>query len=183
MIHRSKEGNFDRPFVTAAKWLIAHGVRPNHLTLLQLPVFIAMVDAGLELHRWWFFGLAWLLVVLDGADGIVARVGGMTSRSGAVLDAVFDTVGIAIVLWGAARFHPDQAWAWIALFGLNVALYFQNIALEEKVISYVRGPALMAVAFPDVLWLSIAGGLTIVVWLFSTRLPATVRHLRAPPTP
>ncbi len=183
MIRRSSEGNFDRPFVQAAKWLIARGVRPNHLTILQLPVFVFMIDAGLDLDRWWFFGLAWLLVLLDGADGIVARVGGMTTRVGAFLDAIFDTVGIAIVLWGAWRFHPDQAWAWGSLFALNVLLYVQNLVHHEKVISYVRGPALMAVAFPDVLWLSISGGLTIVLWLLVTRLPQTGRRVMAPPTP
>lgn len=186
MPSRSKEGNFDRPFVAGAKWLIARGVKPNHITFLQIPVFYFMWQAGLDLDRYLFFGLAWLLVVLDGLDGIVARVGGMASRSGALLDAVFDTMSIALVLWGAIRFHPDQTALWIVLFGLNVLLYLQNMVLEEKVVSYVRGPVLMAIALPDLLWLSIAGGLTIVTWLLMTRVPAVGRRLRgisAPPTP
>lgn len=179
---RSKEGNFDRPFVRIAKWLLARGVKPNHITFLQIPVFWFMIQAGMDQERYLFFGLSWLLVVLDGADGIVARVGGMASRSGAILDAVFDTASIALVLWGAILFHPDQTVIWIALFGLNVLLYLQNMVLEEKVVSYVRGPVLMAIALPDLLWLSIGGGLTIVSWLFITRLPATVRG-RVPPAP
>lgn len=183
MATRSKEGTFDRPFTRIAKWLLARGVKPNHITLLQLPIFWLMIMAALDGAHLVFFWLSWGLVVLDGADGIVARVGGMASRSGAIMDAVFDTVGIAIVLWGATRFHPEQAWAWIALFGLNVLLYFQNVALEEKVVSYVRGPALMAIALPDLVWLAVAGSLTIVLWLLVTRAPATVRRFNAPPTP
>lgn len=182
--HKTQEGNFDRPFTRAASWLIARGVKPNHLTLLQIPVFVFMIQAGLGLDRWWFFGLSWLLVVLDGADGIVARVGGMASRSGAVLDAVFDTMSIALVMWGAAQFFPEFAWVWVGLFAGNVLLYLQNMVLFEKVVSYVRGPVLMAIALPDLLWLSIAGAGTISGWLLLTRLPATVRRLgRGPPTP
>ncbi len=179
MLRKSKEQAFDRPFERAALWLLSKGVRPNHITFLQIPVLAVMVWAAWHGHVWWFFGLSWIVMVLDGADGIVARVGGTQSRSGAVLDASLDTLGILVVLWGATRFHPDQAWAWWSLLALNGALYAQNVVLEEKVVTYVRGPVLLAVAFPDVLWLAIVGTLLVSIWLIGTRLPATMRRVNA----
>jgi len=66
-------------------------------------------------------------------------------------DAVFDLTGIAILMWGATKFFP-AAEAWIMLLFLaNVLLFLQNALLGDKVISYVRGPVVGAVAFPQVL--------------------------------
>jgi hypothetical protein len=91
------------------------------------------------------------LMVLDGGDGILARVGNLQSRTGAILDAVFDLAGIAILMWGATKFFP-AAEAWIMLLFLaNVLLFLQNALLGDKVVSYVRGPVVGAVAFPQVL--------------------------------
>lgn len=176
MIRKSKEQAFDRPFERAAKWLLDRGVQPNHLTFLQIPVLAVMVWAAWNQEVWWYFGLSWAIMVLDGADGIVARVGGTQSRSGAILDASLDTLGILVVLWGATQFHPEQAWAWWSLLGLNGALYAQNVVLEEKVVTYVRGPVILAIAFPDVLWLAIIGTLVVSLWLIITRLPDTFQR-------
>lgn len=172
MPERSKSHAFDRPFERAAQWLLDRGAKPNHLTFLQLPVLAWMVLATLQGNHWLFFGLSWTIIVLDGADGIMARVGGTQSRSGAILDAILDTLGILVVLWAASVFIPAQAWAWWTLVGLNAALYAQNVVVEEKVVSYVRGPVILAIVFPDVLWLAIVGTLLITVWLIVTRLPA-----------
>jgi phosphatidylglycerophosphate synthase len=150
-LRKRNESVFDRRFVPAAKWLLAHGVHPNHFTFLQIPVFAFTILAALKGWNWPFALTTVFVMVLDGGDGILARVGNLQSRTGAILDAVFDLTGIAILMWGATKFFPE-AEAWIMLLFLaNVLLFLQNALLGDKVISYVRGPVVGAVAFPQVL--------------------------------
>lgn len=183
MARRLKEHAFDRPFERMARWLLDHKVRPNHLTFLQLPVLAAMVWHTLQGNIWWYFGLSWIVMALDGADGIVARVGGTQSRSGAVLDASLDTLGILVVLWAATVFLPDHSWVWWTLLGLNALLYAQNVVLEDKVVSYVRGPVILACVFPDLLWLTVIGTLSVTGWLIVTRLPDCFAAMFGRPRP
>jgi phosphatidylglycerophosphate synthase len=150
-LRKRNESVFDRRFVPAARWLLAHGVHPNHFTFLQIPVFAFTIVAAVEGWNWPFALTTIFVMVLDGGDGILARVGNLQSRTGAILDAVFDLAGIAILMWGATKFFPE-AEAWIMLLFLaNVLLFLQNALLGDKVISYVRGPVVGAVAFPQVL--------------------------------
>lgn len=182
----SGEGTYDRRYTRLAHRLLDMGVRPNHFTLLQIPVFAGMIWAAWTDAPWWFFSLSWLVIVLDGGDGILARVGGLQSRAGAILDATMDTAGVAVVLWGASRFHPDAAAWFLLLFVLNGALYLQNARLDEKVVSYVRGPIILTVTFPDVLVIGIAMTLLVTVFLLVVRVPATFASFRAvgaPPAP
>ena len=148
---KRNESVFDRRFVPAARWLLAHGIHPNHFTFLQVPVFIFTILAAVQGWAWPFALTTIFIMILDGGDGILARVGNLQSRSGAILDAVFDTLGIALLMWGATKFFPG-ADAWIMLLFLaNVLLFLQNALLEEKVVSYVRGPIVAMVAFPQLL--------------------------------
>lgn len=172
-VHASEENAFDGRFERMAAWLLARGVRPNHLTVAQLPVFAAEIWAALAGHPWIFVGLIVFVIFLDGMDGILARVGGLQSHAGALLDASFDTVGIAIVLWGAGRFNPEAEMIYYALFGGNLLLYVQNQFLDEKMVSYVRGPVLASVVFPDTLLLALFIPSFILVWLMVARLPRT----------
>ncbi|MHB1262047.1 MAG: CDP-alcohol phosphatidyltransferase family protein [Thermoplasmatota archaeon] len=150
-LRKRNESVFDRRFVPAAKWLLAHGVHPNHFTFLQIPVFAFTILAAVEGWNWPFALTTIFVMILDGGDGILARVGNLQSRTGAILDAVFDLAGIAILMWGATKFFP-AAEAWIMLLFLaNVLLFLQNALLGDKVVSYVRGPVVGAVAFPQVL--------------------------------
>lgn len=168
---------YDGLFARPARWLLAKGIHPNHLTFLQLPVFVVQILAAV--HGWAFtFGYTTILIiVLDGGDGILARVGRLQSKAGAVLDSTFDTLGIAIIMWGATRFYPEQTTWLMFLFLGNIILFLQNALLNEKVIAYLRGPIAVAVAYPQTL----AGGLivpTIVILvLLVLRTPATLRAL------
>lgn len=186
---RSEEGTFDRRYERAARWCLDRGIRPNHLTFLQIPVFAGMGWAALNGEPWWFFGLSWFVVLLDGGDGILARVGGLHSRLGALLDAGMDTLGIAVVMWGASRFFPDWAGpVLLGLFVLNLLLYSQNQVLGEKVVSYVRGPVIVPIVVPDTLYLGLGLAAFTGLWLFLWRVPRTVRFLiagriGAPPAP
>ncbi len=174
------EGTYDRRFDSIAKALLARGVRPNHFTFSQIPVFALQIYAALQGTtgwRWTFVALIALLIILDGGDGILARVGNLQSKSGAVLDSTFDTLGIAIVMWGAARFFPEaETWLMFLFLG-NTLLYLQNALLEHKVIAYIRGPVLSAVAFPETLFMAMWVAAIITVWLLVARLPASWRRL------
>lgn len=179
---RSSHGTFDRRYERVAKWFLAHGVRPNHLTFLQVPVFAVMVWAALEGRPWTFFGFSLFVILLDGGDGILARVGGMQSRAGAILDASMDTLGIAVVLWCAAQFY-GFGWALVALFLLNALLYGQNMVLDEKVVSYMRGPVIAPIIVPDSLYFALAIAFITVGWLLLWRVPRTLRILAGRPVP
>jgi phosphatidylglycerophosphate synthase len=172
---------FDQPFETAAKWLLSRGVHPNHFTFMQIPIFAGMIWAADAGQNWWFFGLSWAVIVLDGGDGILARVGKMESRTGAILDAVMDTIGIAVVLWGASQFFPEISWAYLVLFLLNGIMYAQNAVLEQKWVAYVRGPIMIPVVAPDTIVFGLFIALTTVIFLFTWRLTATYRVLLEPP--
>lgn len=185
------QSDYDRTFARGAKWLLARGIHPNHFTFLQLPVFTVQILAALEgsqgapgawLWRCVFVATILLVILLDGGDGILARVGNLQSRTGAVLDSLFDTMGIAITLWGAAQF-PELAVArnWLLLlFVGNLLLFLQNALLGHKVIAYVRGPVLVAVLVPQALLAGLLISSFILVWLLVVRLPQTVRALADP---
>jgi phosphatidylglycerophosphate synthase len=170
-LKRKNESAFDRWFVPAAKWLLAKGVHPNHFTFLQVPVFAFTVVAALKGWNWPFVLTILGVMVLDGGDGILARVGNLQSKSGAVLDAMFDTLGIAIMIWGATQFFP-QAESWLLLLFLaNALLFLQNSVLGGKVVSYVRGPVVAAVAFPEVLLGALLVATFTVTFLLLARMP------------
>ncbi len=178
----SEEGTYDRRWERLAKRFLDMGIRPNHFTLLQVPVFVGMAYAAIHGDVWLFFGLSWLVIILDGGDGILARVGGLQSKAGAVLDSVMDTVGIAVVLWAASLFAPEFTPWFIALFVGNVLLYLQNMRFHEKVVSYVRGPIIVGVAVPDTMLVSIVITLGITLFLLFMRLPGTLA-VQGPPSP
>jgi phosphatidylglycerophosphate synthase len=181
---RRAEEDIDRRFERAARWLLVRRVHPNHFTLLQIPLFILIAVSAAQGWALAFVLLNLFVPILDGGDGILARVGGLATKTGAVLDTLFDTVGIAIVLWGAAKFYPDATLWVMLLFIGTLALFLQNALLERKAIAYVRGPLLMAVLWPQLLPGGIGLPAIITAWLLLWRMPETLRALAgmAPPT-
>lgn len=176
-LDRSKQGTFDAPFVRIARGMLARGVHPNHLTFAQVPVFAAEIYAATQGWNWAFVSLILLVMALDGGDGILARTGGLQSRKGAVLDSTFDTIGIAVVMWGAAQFFPEaETWLFV-LFLMNALLFLQNALLEEKMISYVRGPIILSVAWPDFLLGGMLLATFLATWLLVFRSPGMMRAL------
>lgn len=176
-MERAKGQFYDGPFAGLARWLLERGVHPNHATFLQVPFFAVQIWAATQGHPWLFVAMILVVMALDGADGVLARTGNLQSRTGAVLDSTFDTIGIAVVMWGAAQFYPfAEAWLF-ALFLGNALLYLQNAVLEEKVISYLRGPIILAVAWPSFLLAALILATFIVGWLFAVRIPRTFKAL------
>lgn len=181
MAKKSNEGTFDARFRQAAQWFLDRGVKPNHFTFAQIPVFALEIWAALNGHPWLFVSLILFVMMLDGGDGILARVGGLQSKTGAVLDASFDTVGILIVLWGAGIFEPEAAPWLMGLFAANTIIYLQNIVIGEKAVTYVRGPILTGVAWPPVMLFALICCAIIAAWLLLFRLPRTLSRLTPSP--
>lgn len=173
----SDETYYDGPFSRPARYLLGKGFHPNHLTFLQLPVYTLQVIAAQLGWRWVFAGLIVLVVLLDAGDGILARVGRLQSKTGAALDSLFDTMGIAIVMWGAAKFFPEATTPLMLLFFANIVLFLQNALLDEKMIAYLRGPILLAVIVPETLWAGILVPAITTGVLLVIRIPATLRAL------
>lgn len=171
------ETYYDGPFAKPAQWLLVRGFHPNHLTFLQLPILGLQVWCALAGWGLAFALLILVIVFLDAGDGILARVGRLQSRTGATLDSLFDTLGIAIVVWGTSRFFPHVATELMLLFVGNMVLFLQNALLESKAIGYLRGPLLIAVLVPETLWAALLLPAFTISVLIVWRLPATVKAL------
>lgn len=136
----------EKRFDNLAWWFYKRGVRPDHLSLLQAPVYAGMAGVVFAAERdprllLWFVALQAFVVLLDGADGILARRTGTTTRRGHLLDSLFDIVGIGLTLWAIGHLYPTlQSWAFALLF-LNFLVYIQNEIQGTKAVTYTRGPA------------------------------------------
>lgn len=173
-----------------ARFLYRLGVRPNHLTLAQIPVYAFMIYTGFTGRLWVFAVLQMLVISLDGLDGTVARRMGIQSRGGAYLDAAFDLFGIVLVMVVAIYAFPAYASPLGLLLVMNLLLYYQNYRLDEKAVSYVRGPVVLGLLaerqWPGILWVAIwvplvATVLIIVVRLLRQPRPEPPHEVRGPP--
>ncbi len=94
------------------RFLAARGVTPDMVTILG--TVGAVVSALVFFTQGRFFTgtlLVWFFVMLDMVDGAVARVGGLTTRFGAVLDSSCDRIADSAVFgslawWFARHDHP-----------------------------------------------------------------------------
>ena len=143
----------EKVFDNLAWFLHRHGVRPNHISFLQIPVYAAMLWTGFRavndnITMIWIFG--WLQVLaflIDGADGILARRTGTVSRRGHLLDEIFDIAGIGITIWIVSIHHGDKAQWLFALLMINFFVYIQNEIQGTKSITYTRGPLTIGFVF------------------------------------
>jgi len=80
---------------------------PNALSIARIlasPVLLALAAAGNET------AFTWVLVpalLSDIADGLIARLFGLQSRLGALLDSIADMLLLFTSLYGIWVFHPD----------------------------------------------------------------------------
>lgn len=109
------------------------GQVPNLLSVLRLcavPVLAALATAGRET------AFTWVLIpalLTDIADGLVARVFGLESRLGAMLDSVADSALLFVAVYGVWVFHPAVLRDYAGLCGTAVGLW-----LLEDVVALVR---------------------------------------------
>jgi CDP-diacylglycerol--glycerol-3-phosphate 3-phosphatidyltransferase len=193
-----------------ARQLIAIGATPNRITILGFVLTcgagyclgrgageaVPYFNAAGETARWWP-ALAALLLVLAGAcdmlDGAVARLGGLRSRAGAILDSSIDRLSdIAIYLgcflYFATRPMPNLTYQVLAVVALcNSVLISYIKARAENVIEdcsvgyWLRGERFAAMLIgcttghvPAVLWqMAVSGFFT--VWRRMTYAYAVLR--------
>lgn len=171
--------NNEKRFDALAWRLHRVGLRPDHLTFLQTPVYAGLVysayRAKLEpAFLLLFAGLQLVVVLLDGMDGILARRTGTVSRRGHLLDSLFDIVGIGVTLWAVNYLYPSLGqWAFLLLF-VNFLVYVQNEIQGTKAITYTRGPVTIGLLlerfYPGVLLVGLLLPLALGLILMVTRV-------------
>lgn len=100
-----------------SRWLARIGVTPNAITVVGTLGTVACSVIFLA-RGWWMTGslAIWGLTMFDALDGLVARVGGTSSRFGAVLDSTADRFADAAVFGAIAWYFArhDQRWMLLA---------------------------------------------------------------------
>ncbi len=127
--------------VTIVKPLASTPVTPNQLTTARLATGIAAaaaVGSGVELWRDVGAAVFVLSVLLDRADGDLARLTGRTSPSGHRYDMIADAVSNALILIGLGVGLRDGGFGFWAVpmgfqAGLSVAaILWMVMGMEEK---------------------------------------------------
>ena len=103
---------------------------PNHVSLLSIPVGVlaAIAFACYQLAWWWGAAggiLALLRLILDGADGQLARLKQMSSAFGRVLDGVCDYISIGAIYLGFLVIW--QGWHALSIFALLLGAYLSRM--------------------------------------------------------
>jgi phosphatidylglycerophosphate synthase len=106
---------------------------PNALSaarMLAVPVLAVLAALGRET------AFTWVLIpalLSDIADGLVARLYGLESRLGAMLDSVADTLLMLVSLYGLWTFYPQVITGHAWLIGTAVGLW-----VLEDVLAFAR---------------------------------------------
>lgn len=120
--------------------LVKTAVTPNQITTLRLAGGIAAAAAfalGDDVWRHWGAGLFLLSMVLDRADGELARLSGKTSPGGHKYDLISDSVCNALAFLGLGiglTASPFGGWAPLmgAVAGLAIALILWLVIKMEQ---------------------------------------------------
>ncbi len=113
--------------------LVGTGVTPNHLTSLRLVTGLAAAAAlavGTPGWRAWGAGIFVFSLLLDRADGELARLGGSTSAGGHKYDLIADSLCTSLAFVGLGVGLRDGAFGpWAALMGLVAGAAIASILL------------------------------------------------------
>ena len=126
---------FTRLLDPFSRWLARVGVTPNTITIVGTLGTIAC--AVLFLGRGWWMTAAltiWALAMFDALDGLVARVGGLSSKFGGVLDSTCDRFADAAVFGSIAWYFALHGQRWMLLAALLCLVL-------GSVTSYIRSRA------------------------------------------
>ncbi|MBN2264318.1 MAG: CDP-alcohol phosphatidyltransferase family protein [Candidatus Aminicenantes bacterium] len=139
---------FDRyvirpPAGLIAKALFRTSVTPNQVTVTSL-FFALLAAVSYSYGRPVYFavggGLTLVSMILDAADGMLARAKNMTSRYGAFLDLFLDRIADFAVLAGASYgyYAYTRNQAFLALGLVTIGLYFLQLTLYYIELLYTR---------------------------------------------
>jgi len=144
---------------------------PNVLSsarMLAVPVLAVLAALGRETDFTWVLIPA---LLTDIADGLIARMYGLESRLGAMLDSVADTLLMFVSLYGLWTFHPEVVAGNAWLVGTAVGLW-----LLEDVLALARYRRLSS--FHTVLSKIVANLLGLFIgWLFLFGYEPWMLHL------
>jgi phosphatidylglycerophosphate synthase len=158
-----------RPLVPFARGLAAVGISANALSLASAAVALPAAWAFATGH----FGVAALLAavasLMDGLDGLVARLSGTASRLGKVLDTTIDRYVDALFVGGIALYVRSDAFllavALAALVGSFMVSYASSVERECKV---DPGPAPLRRSHRVAILIVAAGAAPLVRRVFET---------------
>jgi len=128
----------DNIFTPTGQAIAGLGIKPNHLTAMQLPSAVIMFYY--LLHRNLELGIFFLFIALlcDGLDGLVARVSKQETRLGHLFDKGSDLFCITLMLIGIAAYSPLTRNLCIALGIINVFVYTTNEIRKPEVYTCAR---------------------------------------------
>jgi CDP-diacylglycerol--glycerol-3-phosphate 3-phosphatidyltransferase len=110
---------FTRLLTPIGTRLVRLGVTPNAITVFGT---VGVVSGAVVFFSqgWWLTGtlVIWAFVMLDALDGIVARLGGRSSRFGAVLDSSCDRFADAAVFGSLSWYFAEHGQRWMFLAAL-----------------------------------------------------------------
>ena len=158
--------------------LVATPVTPNQLTTLRLASGLAATAAfavGDETWRVWGAALFVVSVLLDRADGELARLGGKTSPGGHKYDLVADTLCNSLIFVGLGLGLRDGAFGlWAVAMGVAAGLAIAavlSLVLRLEALGGARASELPSVAgfdaddailaVPVLVWLGWSEGLLV----------------------
>lgn len=128
---------FRRPISLVARPLVKAGVRPDTVSYLSLLAAVIAWLTLLILHLPVEYGiLVFIVGILDGLDGAVARGSGRVSRSGALTDSVVDKVAEVVLLVAIGTAYPDDV-----VLGLPVSIWVILCVSGWLLTSYTRSRA------------------------------------------
>ncbi len=117
--------------------LAGAGVRPDTVTYVSLQLAIlGLVLFLLTLNQWLYALFVFLIGILDGIDGVVARASGRSTPMGALTDSIIDKVSEIILLLALVLSFPNQAvlgvgvpvWGMLCVSGWLLTIYSRSRA-------------------------------------------------------
>jgi len=117
--------------------LAGAGVRPDTVTYVSLQLaLLGFVLFFLTLNQWLYALFVFLVGLLDGIDGVVARATGRSTPMGAFSDSIIDKVSEIILLLALVLGFPDQA-----VLGVGIPLWGMLCVSGWLLTSYSRSRA------------------------------------------
>jgi len=117
--------------------LAGAGVRPDTVTYVSLQLAIlGLVLFLLTLNQWLYALFVFLIGILDGIDGVVARASGRSTPMGALTDSIIDKVSEIILLLALVLSFPNQS-----VLGVGVPVWGMLCVSGWLLTSYSRSRA------------------------------------------
>jgi len=117
--------------------LAGAGVRPDTVTYVSLQLaLLGFLLFFLTLNQWLYALFVFLVGLLDGIDGVVARAAGRSTPMGAFTDSIIDKVSEVILLLALVLGFSDQA-----VLGVGVPIWGMLCVSGWLLTSYSRSRA------------------------------------------